>query len=335
MKHVLITGGCGFVLSNLARHLLDHDPGTWITILDRSGPDQAIERFFASNRNRLEIITGDIGDKNHLDSIAFRAPISHIVHGAAITHDAEREKRDPMAYVDTNLTGTIKLLNFASSLPALRCFLHVSTGGVYGRPGPQSPEGPQPETGPFDPPEFYAITKYAAELAARRMGELFNIAVVIVRLSDVFGPMERPTSYRRQMSLPWHMIQSLLVGRPLQISGESLEAGGDYLSAEDVSAALALLLLTSHLPHQVFNIAAGVRRDVPELLSTFARVAPGFRFEVTKPESAEIRLDPTNRLARYNAYDISRISVLGWRQRPLAEQFATYVAWARAESETS
>lgn len=333
MTGVLVTGGTGFVLSNLVRRLLDAWPEAEIAVLDLAAGNAMARRFFGEPGPRLHLVAGDVRDAALLRGIAERIAVTHVVHGATVTHDPETERRDPARYVGVNLDGTVAVLEWLRTQTGLVRLIHVSTGAVYGSPQPGTPADLQPEAGPFDPPELYAVSKYAAELVVRRYAELFGLPACRVRLSGVFGPMERPTGARRSMSLPWHMMRALIDDRPLRVTHRSLQAGGDYISAEDVSQALLGLLTQAHLPYDLFNIAAGRWRPLSEIFATFARVAPAFRYEAVPAAEADIDFDPGNRLARYNAYAIARIGELGWRPRPLEEQFASYLAWVMAEPE--
>ena len=331
MTGILVTGGTGFVLSNLVRRLLERWPEAGIVVLDLAAEDALAAAFLGPPGRRLRLVAGDVRDPAALRAAAEGIEITHVVHGATVTHDAAAERRDPTRYLDVNLGGTVQLLEWLRGRGGAMRLLHVSTGGVYGNPQPGTPEAPQPEDGPFDPPELYAVSKYAAELVVRRYAGLFGIPACRVRFADVFGPMERPTGARRGMSLPFHMMRALIEDRPLRISARSMQAGGDYLSAEDVADALLLLLRADRPPFDLFNIAAGRWRPLPELLGAFAAVAPSFRHAVVPQDEAEIDFDPANRLARYNAYAIDRIGALGWRPRPLEQQLAGYLAWVMAD----
>jgi UDP-glucose 4-epimerase len=331
MTRVLVTGGTGFVLSNLVVALLSAWPDAQIAVLDLTAKDLLTQSIFRAAGDRLQIFEGDVRDPETLRSIGKDVAVSHVVHGAAVTHDADGERTDPARYIDVNLGGTVTLLEWLRRLTGLRRFLYVSTGGVYGSPQPGSPSLLQPEEGPFDPPELYAVSKYAAELVVRRYATLFDLPACRVRLSDVFGPMERPTRARRRMSLPYRMMRALIEDRPLRVAGPTLGAGGDYLSAEDVAGALRAILDCERLPYDLFNIAAGEWRSVPEIFGAFTKIAPGFQYKIVAPEAAEVRMDPANRLARYNAYAISRIGELGWRPRRLEMQFRTYLEWVMEE----
>jgi nucleoside-diphosphate-sugar epimerase len=333
MTGVLVTGGTGFVLSNLVRRLLDAWPEAEIAVLDLDAGNAMARRFFGEPGLRLHLVAGDVRDAALLRGIAERIAITHVVHGATVTHHPEIERHDPVRYIGVNLEGTVAVLEWLRTQTGLVRLIHISTGAVYGSPQPGTPFDLQSEAGPFDPPELYAVSKYAAELVVRRYAELFNLPACRVRLSDVFGPMERPTNARRSMSLPWHMMRALIDDRPLRVTHRSLQAGGDYISAEDVSQALLRLLTQAHLPYDVFNIAAGQWVSLPEIFAAFVSVAPAFRYEVVSTGDADFDFDPGNRLARYNAYAIARISELGWRPRPLEEQFASYLAWVIGDPE--
>ena len=326
---ILVTGGTGCVLSNVARHLLQRRTDARVVILDSAAPSALSTSYFEAFSDHVEMVQGDIRDKALLRSLAQAEAFSHVIHGAAVTHDAQAERHDPVRFIDINLNGTVSLLEWLRVQPRIERYIHVSTGGVYGNPTPFSPVDIQPETGPFDPPELYAVCKYAAELVARRYGVLFGNPVCRIRLSDVFGPMERPTGARSasSMSLPYRMMRTAIERRPLRVSKATFDAGGDYLSAEDISSAVFTLLSRRELPHDVFNIAAGRLYPIPELFRSFKSAIPDFAWEAVSADQAEVSLDPANRLARYNAYSIARITGLGWASRSLEEQFKSYADW--------
>ena len=297
--------------------------------MDISVDTDLLKSHFNVSDARLRLVEGDVRSPALLESLSRDERITHVVHGATVTHDDETERKDPGRYLDVNVGGTLSVLEWLRTLTPLERYIHVSTGKVYGSPTSLSPRELQPEQGPFNPPELYAVSKYAAELVAARYATLFGLPVVRVRLADVFGPMERPTGARSKnsMSLPYRMVRSTLEHRPLRISECTLRAGGDFLSAEDVAKAVELLLYWKSLPHDVFNIASGRRHAIPMLFEVFRSIAPEFRYEVVDSDQAEVHLNPDDRLARFNAYSISRITELDWRPRTLESQFRSYWEW--------
>jgi len=181
---VLCTGGSGFVISNVIRYLLKANSTVKVINLDLTPTTDVAADFFSPVSKRLSWFSGDIRDRDLLDYIASRHNITHVIHGATICHVPSWEKKDPSRYVDVNLWGTVNLLEWARSLPDLERFLYISSGAVYGDPTPGHPTTLQPEEGPFNPVEFYGITKWACEHIVKRYDELFPLQTVSVR----FGP---------------------------------------------------------------------------------------------------------------------------------------------------
>ena len=331
---VLITGGTGFVMSNVVKHLLETDPDATVVILDLGPVEGVVADFFEPVRERVISLQGDVRDRDVLERISAEWSITHVVHAAMVAHFPQWEVETPAKFIDVNVMGTVNMLEWARQLDSLQQFLYVSSGGVYGDPTPDSPTGPQPETGPFSPPELYAISKFTSEQIARRYGELFEMDVRRVRFSGVFGPMERYTPGRVTMAMPYYMVRSVIEQRPFRLTAETLEAGGDFLSAEDIGYAVPLLLRANEAQHKVYNIAYGTFTMVPELLDAFKEAVPAFEYEVVEATQADVIMDPTQRLARWNAYDIDRISTeFGWQPRPLTQQLHSYYEWVMVDPE--
>ena len=329
----LVTGGAGFVGSNLVRSLLERDQHARVIVVDRAVDDLA-ESLFEPYGQRVQIRIGDITDPDVLLTAAGSADVTHLVHCAMVAHVPRWELADPAQFVHVNIVGTTNMLEWARQQPTLQRFLYVSSGGVYGDPTTLSPAGPQPEGGPFNPPELYAISKYASELICRRYAELFDLDLRIVRLSWVFGPMERATSGRALMSPPYVIARGIIEDRPLKVTERSLEAVGDFLSAEDIAEAMTAILAADAPRFSTYNIAAGQLTSFRALLS--AAEALGARFDVVGDGDldADLDHDPALRRARWNAYDIGRIRAeFGWAPRPLDAQLTSYIEWAQENPE--
>lgn len=331
---VVVTGGTGFVMSNLVRRLLETDPRATAIILDLGLLEGVVADFLEPVRDRVVSYCGDICDREVFERLSVQSPITHVVHAAAFTNFPRWERETPARYVTVNVLGTLNLLEWSRGLPQLRQFINVSTGGVYGAPTAASPTGPQPETGPFNPPELYAMTKYAGELIARRYGELFGPATASVRFSSVFGPMERPTHGRITMSLPYYMMRAVIEHRPLRITEQTLRAGGDFLSAEDIASAMVSMLSRPTLQYDAYNLAFGTFTTVEELFAAFRQGVPEFEYQMVAEGEAEYLMDPAQRLARWNAYTVDRARTeFGWTPRALSEQLATYATWVMQDPE--
>jgi nucleoside-diphosphate-sugar epimerase len=327
--NVLVTGGTGFVMSNVVRRLLEADSSATVTVVDLGDElDDLTATFLDPWLGRVHYAQGDVRRPESYAAALDTAEITHVVHAAAVTHEDDWEVERPDVFLDVNIGGTVRTLELARRLPRLVRFLYVSSGGVYGNPGPGSPPDSQPETGPFDPPELYAISKYTAELIARRYGEVTGIDVLRVRFSELYGRMERATPGRYSMSLPYLMVRALIEDRPFRIDRATLGAGCDFISSEDAAEAVCRLLRAGSLGHRVYNIAQGSFTDARTLADAIAHVAPAFAYELVDRAQSEYVLSPWNRRARWNAYAIDRVAhAVGWLPRPLEQQLREYVEW--------
>ena len=329
---ILITGGTGFVMSNLARFLLEGDPEARVIVLDSAPWDATAERFFDPVSGRLTFVSASVLDPDIWEHLAEEHSVTHIVHGATITPSLEREKARPREILEVNFMGTVAALEWARTLSTLRRFLYISSGAVYGEALPGTPDEPVPEDGHVSPAELYGITKFTGEHITRRYGELFGLSVASVRGSGVYGPMDRETPARAAKSIPYLLAHLAQAGKPVLVN--SLEAGGDWVHAQDVARALAALLRIPRLRHGVYDIAQGEFTTIGEMIEIVREVVPGLRSAVVPEADANIVQDPRHRLGRWSDYDISRIrDELGWSPRPIREGLQSYVNWLKSYPE--
>ncbi len=324
----LVTGAFGLVGANLTRHLLASRPGCTVIAVDREAPGADVERFLAVDGGRLEVVQADITDPAAFEDVGH---VDVVVHGATVTHVAAWEAATPRRYVDTNIVGTTNVLEWARTCTHLERLVYIGTGSVYGDGTPASSETPQSEDGPLAPHHLYSISKYASELLVGRYAELFGFDHRVVRLSGVFGPLERPTGSRMLMSPVCTLAHAAVAGRPVRVTSRTLDSAADHVSAEDVADGIARLADARAPAHRTYNLANGSLTPFRELLEDAAQASLPVELElVERPEDADIDLDPARRGGRFNAYDITRAARdLEWRPRPLAEQLASYARWLR------
>jgi UDP-glucose 4-epimerase len=337
---LLITGATGFVMSVLARHWLDADPHARLVILDAAPPDAAVTRYFAPVADRVSIVVADVTDGQRWRDAIAGHDVTHIVHGATITPisrgTATAAKREPEAenpgrIIDVNVMGTVAVLDWARSLPGLQRFIYVSSGAVYKHHGPDCPGEPLPEDGYVMPRTLYGVSKLASELITERYGNLFGMSTASVRLSSVYGTMDRPTASRNFRHVP-NRIANLAVEGVKRVRVNTMEAVGDYVHAEDVARAIVALLHAERLRYGTYNIAAGYTATLGNLVVWAAEKYPGFHAEITADEQADIVQDPTRSDGMWGAYDIARItSETGWKPRPVREALHGYMDWIAAE----
>lgn len=327
---LLITGGTGFVMSNLARCWLERQPDEHAVLVDLAPLDGVAKRFFAPVADRLTVVTGDVRDPDLLPSVAASHDIDRIVHGAAMTPTSGTTEASQAAMVvGVNVMGTLHALELARSLPDLKRMIHVSTGSVYGPDGPGDGV-PLPEDGyvrPF-PQTLYPITKLSGELIAARYASMFELPLRTVRLASVYGPMDRWTPGRDYACAPNVMANKAVAGETVTISGA--DAVGDWIHAGDVASALVALLDTPHLHHDTYNIAFGEAASLAQLADLIAQAVPGFTWSQAPSQSAMITGDSARKAGAWGAYDTSRLrSDTGWQPRPLGKALADYVRWLR------
>ncbi len=331
---LLVTGGQGFVMSNLVRTWLRKHPSERVVVVDIGEPDALFRDFLGEAASRVTWLSCDIRDRAAWQETALDHGIDRIAHGAAVTphawhdaagtlHDPEREA--PERILDINLTGTLAVLDFARHLPACRRFLFVSTGSVYGDEGPE--DTPLPEDGYVAPIGLYGISKFAAEMVVRRYGELYGLPVVAGRLASVYGAMDRILPSRHVVCKPNAMTALALDGTVLRLN--SPDPVGDFINVSDVAEALALLLEAEAPRHFVYNIASGEAVTLAQLAVLVARLVPGTRW-VVDAENPNIAADPEKKWGQWGAYDISRLRrEFGWTPRPIEGGLEDYLAWRR------
>lgn len=325
---LLVTGGGGFVLSHLVRQWLEASLDNRAIILDVAPLDDMAQQWFSGVEDHLTHVVGSVVD----DAVWAKVPrtdITHIVHGAAITSINRLFSSgfgEGAAALEVNLMGAVKALDFASQCPNLSRMVHVSTGSVYGPHGPEDEAKPLPEDGFIDPDGFYGITKYAGEQLAVQAAQQLGLPVVAVRLTSIFGPMDRETPARAVELAPGILMRRALAGEAVKVT--DLGGAGDYLHAGDVAHAIRALFDAPRLNHPVYNVASGVRVTMGELVEAVVQVVPGFRSEIVTEAKADIVVDPAKTAGRWNAYDIARITAdTAWQPISLVDALRNYHDW--------
>jgi len=307
---LLITGGAGFIGSNLVHYALDHTPHR-IIVLDKltyAGSLLNLERPLADPRVRF--VQGDIGDADAVAKLFADERPSAIVNLAAETH-VDRSIDSPRPFVDTNVVGTFVLLETARTYvktldgdarAAFR-FLHVSTDEVYGTLGPS---GTFSEETPYAPNSPYAASKASADHLVRAYGQTYGVPVIITNCSNNYGPFQFP-----EKLIPL-MILNAVDGRPLPIYGDGRQVR-DWLHVEDHCAGI-VLALTKGRTGEKYNVGGGNERTNVEIVDRVCDIVD----EVKPGRQSAHRLktfvpDRPGHDRRY-AIDASKIrSQLGWK----------------------
>jgi len=267
----LVTGGTGFVASNIVKELARF--GHQVVSFDLRPPDALAEDFVRDYNSQIKFVQGDILDRQAVASLGDGHHIDKIVHAAVYTvNDTRLETERSKEIIDINVAGTANLLELARSAKVAR-FVYVSSGSAYGTAAP--PDQTLSENTPPVPQNLYGITKFVSEMLTRRYGELHQLSTVSVRLSTPYGPMERVTGHRAIMSVIYDWTRQAARGEDVQ--ARDLDQGRDYTYVADIADGIRTVLDAPNLPHDLYNLTNGVWFTFRQILEALQEVSPGIR----------------------------------------------------------
>jgi len=341
---VMITGAAGFIGSNAVAWLLRVHPAMRVVSYDSltyaAHPD-SLRMATAGEEERHYFLHADVRDGATLESvlagrgidgIGRAVPAPDVVwHMAAESH-VDRSIIGPSAFVDTNVTGTLRVLEAVRAVRdagrSVR-LVHVGTDEVYGSLEPGEPAFT--EERPLAPSSPYAASKAGADLLVQAWARTYGLDAVITRCSNNYGPFQFP-----EKLIPL-MITRALAGEPLPVYGDGKQVR-DWLYVDDHIAALWAVSLSGAAEGRVFNIGADGEREnlavVQAILAALDRPAS----QVT-----HVRDRPAH--DRRYAMDATRLRAeTGWRaavsfEQGLAQTVAWYLAhepwWRAVQDEAS
>lgn len=252
---IFVTGGAGFIGSNFIRHVLTVGKGYSVVNYDKLtyAGNLANLASLAENPN-YRFMRGDICDATAAE--ASMDSCDAVVHFAAESH-VDRSIYEPAPFIETNVTGTITLLQVARRIGVER-FVHVSTDEVY---GDLPPEVFADEDCPLRPSSPYSASKGAADLLVRSYVRTYNFPALITRSSNNYGPFQFPEKF-----LPL-LITNALENKELPIYGDGLQQR-DWLHVEDNCRGILAVLERGRIG-EVYNIG---RQHVEENLTMARRL---------------------------------------------------------------
>jgi dTDP-glucose 4,6-dehydratase len=318
-RTVLVTGGAGFIGSNLVRHLLDTDPTITVVNLDAltyAGVRENLVDVDARHGDRHRFVHGDICDAGLVGRLFADHSIDTVIHLAAESH-VDRSIDGPAAFVQTNVTGTMVLLQAARTAWTNRRdvrFHHVSTDEVYGSLGAT---GLFTEDTPYDPSSPYSASKAASDHLVRAWHRTFGLPVTITNCSNNYGPWHFP-----EKLIPL-MIVNALAGKPLPVYGDGRQIR-DWLYVVDHCRAIETVVRRG-APGRTYNVGGHNEWANIDIVHLLCDTLDAKRRD---PAGSYRRLitfvaDRPGHDRRY-AIDASRIErELGWRP---AETFETGLA---------
>lgn len=307
-KNILITGGAGFIGSHVVRLFVTKYPAYQIYNLDKltyAGNLKNLKDI--ENNKNYTFIKGDITDASFVNTIFKKHQFDAVIHLAAESH-VDRSITDPLAFVKTNVIGTMVLLNAFKELwkdnYKDKLFYHISTDEVYGSLGN---EGLFTETTAYDPNSPYSASKASSDHFVRAYGETYNMPYVISNCSNNYGPNQFP-----EKLIPL-FINNILNGKELPVYGDG-KYTRDWLYVLDHAKAIDIIFHKGK-SNETYNIGGFNEWQNIDLIKLLCRLMDE---KLNKPKGTSAQLirfvtDRPGHDLRY-AIDASKISKeLGWK----------------------
>jgi nucleoside-diphosphate-sugar epimerase len=297
MSRVLVTGGAGFIGSNLVRALLEQ--GSTVRVLDN---------FATGNRANLagldvEVVEGELRSYERVHN-AVRGV--EVVYHLGAMGSVPRSVQDPLTSSAVNIEGTLNVL-LAARDEGVRRVVFSSSSSVYG----SARERPTSESSPPDPVSPYGVAKLAAErycVSFSRVYESFE--TVVLRYFQVFGPRQNPFSqYAAVVPL---FVTAIADGRPITIFGDG-EQSRDFTYVANVVEATIKAADAAGASGRMFNIASGSPATVNQVATTIGEIlGKDVQRELAPPRAGDIRDSSANIAAARE--------VLGWEPTVTLEE---------------
>lgn len=314
---VLITGGLGFIGSNLARRL--DDLGARITVVDSLIPDYGGNLYNLEGlQDRVQINVSDVRDTHSL---------RHLVQGKDFLFNLAGQTshldsmRNPTPDLEINCQAQLSILETCRTCNPKIKIVFASTRQIYGRPASL----PVPETHPLNPVDVNGINKMAGEKYHLLYNDIYGIPATALRLTNTLGPRMRIKDARQTFVGLW--VRQLLEGQPISVwGGKQLR---DFTDVEDAVDAFLMAAADPATNGQVYNLGGSEVVDLATVAKLMVEINGGGDYEIRDFPADRRAID----IGDYYA-DFSKIrDALGWKpKRTLRETIDTTLAYFRGAS---
>jgi dTDP-glucose 4,6-dehydratase len=312
VKRVLVTGGAGFISSNVIRYLLAATPHEVVSLDSLTYAGNLENLADVMSHERLSFVHGDIRNASLVADLV--AGVDVIVNAAAESHVEKSIEEGASEFVTTNVEGTQILLDAIRRTPVER-FLLISSSEVYGT----AETDPMDERHPLEPRSPYAATKAGGDRLAYSYYVTYGLPIAIVRPFNNYGPRQHP-----EKVVPRFITQAL-TGAPLTIHGDG-HASRDWLYVDDHAEAIEALIEApvEALAGEVVNVATGVDISVSDIADLVLEA-------VGETESTKLHVpERLGQVDRHIGSTEKMAALTGWRARTtFADGLERTVAWYR------
>ena len=273
-RHIVVTGGAGFIGSNIARDLSRENK---VVVFDDLSTGNLENIRDLIDDEIITFVEGNVNDLEILNKI-FRN-IDYVFHQAAIP-SVPRSVKDPIKINEANINGTLKVL-FAAKENNIKKVIYASSSSVYGDT-PTLPKNEAMKPSPLSP---YAVSKLAGEYYCQVFTEVYRLYTVSLRYFNVYGPHQDPLS--KYAAVIPNFIARILDDKPPIIFGDGFQTR-DFTFVKDVVN--ANILAAESNAHGIFNIASGKRISINELASLIMDIiGKELDLEYSSPRSGDIK----------------------------------------------
>ena len=273
--HVLVTGGAGFIGSNLVEALLANDRVNFVAVLDNLATGSLDNVAAFNGHPKFRFIEGDI--RNYTDCLNACETVDLISHQAALG-SVPRSINDPLTTNEVNITGTLNIFTAAKE-KGIKRIVYAASSSTYG----DHPGLPKQEEIIGKPLSPYAVTKYVNELYARVYADLYGMEFIGLRYFNIFGPRQNPNGpYAAVIPL---FAEALMRGVPPTINGDGTHSR-DFTYVSNAVQANILSLFTDNAAaiNQVYNIACGQQTSLNALFEGLKKEADSNLQAIHEPE---------------------------------------------------
>jgi UDP-N-acetylglucosamine 4-epimerase len=267
----LVTGGAGFIGSNIVEYLLKYNAGH-VRVLDNlsNGYYSNIEKFI--KMSNFEFIEGDIRDLKTCQHAV--EGIDYISHQAALG-SVPRSIKDPIISNEVNISGFLNILFAAKNSQILKRFVYAASSSTYG----DSKALPKIEGNEGKPLSPYAVTKVVNELYAEVFSNIYKFHTVGLRYFNIFGPNQSPNNpYAAVIPI---FCKQAIDAKPITIFGDG-DTSRDFTFVENAIQANILAMLSDNISkHEVINIACGDQVSLNEIVGLLEEISGNKNIDIT------------------------------------------------------